>query len=502
MKIKIVNEKDEIQKNISIDDILLSSNNPRFTLINSIDDNLIDFFKNEKDFENQNLIFNKLLSSEGDFSDLIKLLNNILEFGFINSGEHIFLIQLTENKYVVAEGNRRMMCLKLILNKFEMPKFHDFSLSNNSNYANHINETINQNEYDEEDNDIEDNYNEVLNILQKIKEKYKISEWKLKIEIINEDEKLWNNIYDKHLTGMRSGMRQWSRSKYFADLLSIFKDGIIEQDKSSHKMKSIFLKIKRDEQTVISDFKEAQYIYSLFYFYRKFNDNKEYVDDFNIKEILDEMIYLNRPSALERNHSFNKIKNLFCTNNINVDSKKFNNDYIRLEFSAFNKRLKIIYNKVKPSLFFSFIVRKWLDNELTTRSFKNETKILKDFEYEVLNNLDFLNKLKEQELEKIDAFSIPLESLESLIKSNEPFYEDTNHKEYINYFKRAQKIREETQKIIKTISKKIDSDVLLDNESPKYIFTILFEQLKWNFSEKNKNKFLNASAVSIRTFFE
>lgn len=502
MEINIKNIKNS-NSNISFDDILLSGNNPRFTLIESIEQNLINSLVvgNER-FDNELQIFKELLESEGDFSDLNRLLENILDFGFNNSAEPIYLVYNKKyKKYIIAEGNRRVMCLKLILGKFILPKFED--LSNIFSYSNNINEIISKNEYEESnEKDVEktkNNYEYSKKLIDKIKNKYLNQSWYLEIEIIDDPDKLWKTIYDKHLTGVRPGMRQWSRTKYFADLLNIFKDGIVLDGGKNIKLKSIFEKIRREPKMVQKDFEEAQYIYALIYFYRSYNNEKEYVENYNIKEILEEMTHLSRPSALERTHSFNKLKKLFCVNSINIDEKKFDQKYIRIEFEKYDRRLKIIYNEIKPSVLFPFIVRKWKDKEITTRPFKDENKMFQDLQKEVIDNLDFLNRMSLEEIKKIDEFAIPLESLNSLIEANEPFHKKSD----IEYLKKTKNVRETTLKIIEDISKKIDEDNdVFVQDSPKYIFTILFNQLKWNFSEKNKFKFLNAAATSIRSFFE
>lgn len=498
-----INDIENKNNKIFLNDILLSSNNPRYTLINNAYINLIDFLKKEKDEKNQQEIFIKLLKNEGNFNDLIRLLNNIYNFEFNNLWEPIYLIQ-NENKYIVAEGNRRIMTLNLILNNFHLPDFDKLNIYEYSSYSNNIDEKIHKNDYEEYDNFLNKakyNYDECKKIITKIQEKYLGKIWTLYVNVINDSEKLWQMIYDKHLTGERPGIRQWSRTKYFADLLSMFPEGINFNENNvliNEKIKFIFQKIKREPKMVINDFHEAQYIYSLFYFYRGYNDDKEEVDNFNIKDILEEMISLNKPSALERIHSFNKIKRLFCIHNVLIDENKFDEEYIRINFSKVNHRIEIKYKLIKPSSFFIFIIDKWLNKELTTRPFKNESKILQDFQSKVLDHFDFSNKLEKEELRKVDEFQISLESLNNLIKANEPFHD----KKTIEPFKKARNLRLNIQKFLENNISIFSSKIIIKDDSPEYIFVILLDQLKWNFSESAKTKFLNAASCTIRSFFE
>ena len=156
-------------------------------------------------------------------------------------------------------------------------------------------------------------------MIEKIKNYYDGKEWIVHIKVIDDSQDIWKSIYDKHLTGERPGMRKWSRSKYFADLLNLFPDGI---NKNSPEISGkIFKNLFREIDKIIQDFKEAQFIYACIFFGESLNDTNK-IDRFNNKDILSEMISLNRVSALERGHSFSKIKSIICDDILKIKDKK------------------------------------------------------------------------------------------------------------------------------------------------------------------------------------
>lgn len=96
-------------KSISVNDLILDNNNPRFSLYN---------------FTKESSVIKYLFQ----FEQLQSLVSSILKDGFIEIGER--LIVLSENgKYVVLEGNRRVAALKAILNQDENLKQSQRNLS-------------------------------------------------------------------------------------------------------------------------------------------------------------------------------------------------------------------------------------------------------------------------------------------------------------------------------------------------------------------------------------
>ncbi|MDE5617652.1 MAG: hypothetical protein K2I36_02275 [Ureaplasma sp.] len=251
MKIKFI---DENNNNIDIKNIYLSANNPRYTLIDNFDIDLTKFITNQN-YKNEKKNFLNLLKSEGNFKELSRLLDSINKSGFNNKSEPIYLVK-HESDYVVAEGNRRLMCLKLINGNFELPEIYNFDYQD---YQDSLTE------YEQVDDDIDDKKEQIQNfrkcqeLLNNIKAKH--DELQIFCKITSDEEGLWSQIYDRHLSGNRPGMREWSRSKYFADLLSIFKKGLNNENETE-----IIKKFRREWGKIKTDFCEAQYIYSCFFF--------------------------------------------------------------------------------------------------------------------------------------------------------------------------------------------------------------------------------------------
>ena len=194
MKIKFINRKD--RNSIKpIDSFYLSKTNPRYTLIDNINIDLAKFIiqGNGEDYNEKN-VFSELLEKEGDFSDLVNLLNSIYEKGFTNYTEPLYVVAKNDNHYVVAEGNRRLMCLKLISNFFSFNSFAKFK-NDILSYANEKTEQIS--EGDEIDNDSDDeiikkarqNYHRCEKLLKEITKKYTHSGFECHFEIVeNSDE--------------------------------------------------------------------------------------------------------------------------------------------------------------------------------------------------------------------------------------------------------------------------------------------------------------------------
>lgn len=497
MEIKFIDfDKKEEDINIDLDDIIFSKNNPRFTLVKSFEENLISFLASKKE-DNQKKIFKKLLLLEGDFQDLKRLLENIRNIGFDNSIDPLYLIKDKENNiYTVAEGNRRLMCLKLIFGKF---KFYDFTeiIDYISTYSNISTENI----YDEDDKEEEvrkpyENkfkvYSECIEILKEIIDQD--NHFKIHCKIVDNSEDLWKIIYDKHLTGERPGMRNWSRSKYFADLLNGFSKGI---SNNSNEQNKIFENINRNKDIVIKDFKEAQFVYYCVFYGKKFdeiNDERKIIndnDDLSLSQnVLNYMVEMEKVSALERTHSFSKIRKILCESILFINNEQFSNDYFKI---SFDKKNNIIFfneeRKINKKSFLSFIFTKWLEGDITTRPIKDRNKMIAELRL-LLNQLDVGKVLTKEELYEIDEFNLTVEMLDILISLNENYHD----KNEMNRFHIAKQMKENANYFIKKLGQKIGKQ----NIEPIYVFDIIKKQLAYNMDQS----FLNAVAVSIRSFIE
>ena len=182
MKIKFEHEGKVVATINSLSDIYLSAYNPRIETIPSMKKDLI-LFISKKSKKTNNEIFLDLLEHEGDLNDLMRLFESIDEKGFDSSIEYILLVKAKRGKkdiFVVAEGNRRIMCLK-ILNKdseFTFPPYEEIFTRNYVNVDNK--KTFGKK--------LKANYKKIVDKIEKIKKEQK--EFTVNFEIIEDNIKL------------------------------------------------------------------------------------------------------------------------------------------------------------------------------------------------------------------------------------------------------------------------------------------------------------------------
>lgn len=494
-KFEFIDANDTNKTNaISINNIYLSACNPRYTLIDNVNVNLIEFINGSND-KSQDSIYNDLLRAEGDFNELSSLLNNIDKNGFNNINEPIYLIEKKDDlgNYVVAEGNRRIMCLKLINNDFQLPS--EPPTKNESKYSNSLTDYSND---DDDEIDLPhktlENFKQCKNLLNSIKEKHDIK-FKIYYIITDDENKLWGQVYDKHLTGTRPGLRQWSRSKYFADLLSICKNGLPKENDTNN----IISRFNREYKMIKKDFKEAQYIYSCFFFGASNNCVCD-PDFLNLdKGILEDMIHADRVSALEIAHSFNKVRTILCDDIFYCAKNDFANNHLKIEFpSENNYRIKFVYNNDFPyNKLLKWIYKKWADGTITTREFKSKDKpkLIEELKFNVIEDADFSQEMDVEQLDKLNEFELSIDKLEKIIKANKS-HKDPN---VINRFIYAHDINKSISDFTKEIETNNSLKKYPDN-NPLAVFVFLSHQLKHNY--KNLKECLNAICVTLRTLLE
>ncbi|MCF0218044.1 MAG: hypothetical protein HUJ42_03335 [Malacoplasma sp.] len=531
MEILFVDKDKNIEiKDISLDNILLSASNPRFSPMNSIDESIIDHIKKDIDITTQNNVFKKILSTEDNFADLLSLLKSVENLGFENENEPIYLINLENNKYVVAEGNRRIMCLKLIKNLLNFPDY-DFLIKKCSEENQDVvieenNGSIIQEQKDYSNTDIlknssdnkksRANYEACIETIKKIQSKQDLK-FKLFFKVFNVDTKpeekekldleLWSVIYDKHLTGNRQGMRRWSRSKYFVDLLKMFRDGISNDDIKA-KNKQIFLRIKRDINVVRSDFRQAQFTYiCIFYLANLTNYSCNFDGNFNDNEVLEKMINQPSISALEMTHSYIKIKKIFTEEILfESDQKKFDDEFFKISFDEYNNRIKIEPKKISEPDLFKFIVINWKNGRITTRDVsKNKfVNFVEDMKNYLLGSFDYSNPMTIEQIRTLDIFNLEIETVNKIFDINK--FVIAKDKNLENKFEIVQKINKKIQDSLETIRKEIsklnDVDKQISNNLPddiNQVFADFFSQYRWNSKSK---KFVHAISCTIRAFLE
>lgn len=488
-RFKFIDIKNDKNKDVNIDNVYLSANNPRYTLINDFGINLIEFISNDN-YKNIEDNFKNLLESEGDYKELSRLLSSISKNGFNNIDEPLYLVK-NESNYIVAEGNRRLMCLKLINGDFELPKLPNYDYQN---YQNSLTKYTKDDEDDEDDE--KNNLKELLensklchDLINKIRESD--VEFNVYFTITEKEKVLWNQIYDRHLSGNRPGMREWSRSKYFADLLSIFRNGLLDKNESD-----ITSKFNREWEKIKTDFCEAQYIYSCLFF----NEISLEFEKPNFKNleinILEKMIHSSRISALEKSHSFNKIRKLICDDIlINYDIKTFKKEYLNITFSKDNFRIEFnSRNNFQYQKLLSWIVDKWKEEKITTRPFKPKVKekLINELKYNILSNIDFDNHLSIDQLNELNEFDLSIEQLDKVISANLGYCKD----EDIYRFQKAKEIKFQIDNFVKNI--KINRN--FSDIEPIKVFYILIKQLEHN--NENRHFYLNAICCTLRSLLE
>lgn len=481
------NNQDNLTDSVKIEQIYLAKNNPRYTLI-KINENLKDFISQdtEGDYDEKE-IFSSLLSQEGDYSDLLKLLNSIYENDFTNKYDPIYLIK-TKQKFVVAEGNRRIMCLKLINGDLKLEEKHNFLNGFVKNIIAEINEPFSP----------RNNYKNCVNLINKIREKLLSDQKAITVycRVVEDEAELWSILYnDKHLTGERTGLRKWSRGKYFADLINIFPTGINEKSKAFTKIKQNF---QRDLNKIKEDYKNALFIYSIIdvaKFESKFINGNPWAAIFNNENILEEMILIEGISALELKHSFAKIRKIICEEILNIDLKIFEKEYFAIDFpETENFVIDFSEKKIKTENLLNFIYKKWKAKIITTRQIAKEK--YQDFINDLLVLLDgknYLNSLTREELQKINFFNLSNVALDNIIKAN-----IIQHPDLVEIFQSYKNIKQKNQEFIKWakenfLVKKINTLRI----EPKYVFYNLIDQ-----AISIDPKFLNAKAATFRSILE
>ena len=379
------------------------------------------------------------------------------------------------------------MCLKLLNKDIAMPP---------------LKKILEQNKLDEEDdtifkNNVKVNYKiieEKLIDINKKKSKY-FENFKIYYQIIDDPKILWKMIYTKHIAGERPGMRSWSRSKYFADLLNFFKDGFDETNDYVNKM--LTWQLQRDPSIILKDFKNAQFVREVIKAaYPKLDD----------KAILKKMIKL-KISKYEPNFSVKHIRRSALDFG-NIDKEDFKKRFFHYDYSnpknLINLHEKDKDKEIHPTKILKFIFEQCFKGILTTRpvSYKNiddfnlNVKILlnlsdlRDIKIGDINNKDDLIKF----LNKINGFDYTLDKLYEMKKKCNQF-KIIPPKRLCTIID-IKKIYEEIKMTTKKVRYTHKNGNIIE---PLDVFNKLYEQLKHNTIKK---PFFNAAATSIRSLLE
>ncbi|MCC3161131.1 MAG: hypothetical protein K4H23_05305 [Mollicutes bacterium PWAP] len=456
---------------IKISSIELSKVNPRFTTIHSTDVNLIDVIKSGNDNYVEENVIKELLQREGDFKNFVDLLSSISLMGFDTKIESLYVVK-KEEKIIVAEGNRRILALKLLNGLVQLPVLDDI---------------MSHTDYDE--NVTSDDYNLPTALIKRTRSNYKKIEEiikdfpedkkkeKIEVKVVQENTVLWKMIYAKHVVGERPGMRKWPRGKYFVDILHFFPNGFdSEEDDDINKV--LIKQIQRSVSSVKSDYKHAQFVRDVFW--SKYNFNPEC-----ILKVYSKM-KKNPISALQSNFSVRGI--------YNTASKEL---YYKKEL--FESMFKITFNdkniiqyegKLDKMDVLKFILKWYNAGVITTRPIPAKAK--NNFAKGVRNLLmiSSVDKLTKNEPIK-NIFSYSPDDLEIIIDQTD----DTEDKKMYTFVK----------KVSENNTKLAGMDVItIDNTTgevyPSHVFVIIEKQIKHNID--TPIPFLNAIGSSLRSLLE
>lgn len=384
--------------------------NPRYTNFEDID------FKN-LDFENYSEIdiARELIKYEGNLEDLLELINAIISNGFLYLNDKILIHSDIKNKnYYILEGNRRLLAVKLINKEINLSDIvDDKPYYSNTKFK-----------------EWENNKNAIIENIKKIN-KINIQEaWFLDVSK-DSKELIWKTIYSKHI-GEQVGKRDWSRAKYFDDLLKLYKRFLATFDKEQALVELSKLFGKKLD-IIKRDVKSAIWIIKSFDIYNEFH--KDNPIDLKLMEVSGYELVLSQKLIV--NGREKTIRDIL---GIQIDDDKIN----------------ILYdNKIQPNQLnkiIKFLVENSLNKKITTREIKEEIydKLGDVIGYTLSNkkSLNFVyNELLDKEKNKTikDFEKIKLQSLINL-KS-----EDINVNEFLD--------KDYDSKFIKSIKYTIRNDL-------------------------------------------
>lgn len=227
------------ENDVNLNLLQLAKRNPRYDSDWDINCSLIDYLIEGNKFYNDDIqekIANKLLKYEDDLSSFYELISSIANEGFDTTTDNVFVIK-NENKYIVAEGNRRILALLLLNKKVNFPEFEHFEITKGE-------------DWDEEDSDIKNlinNYNKIKEEIKKYSEKNINKNTFLNLAIVNDDLKLRKIVFSRHSSGKIKGKKDWSTGKYFWSLYKFYNKNDSD-DKNIEKIARTYNKSKKQIQ--------------------------------------------------------------------------------------------------------------------------------------------------------------------------------------------------------------------------------------------------------------
>ncbi|ATZ20843.1 hypothetical protein [Mesoplasma coleopterae] len=306
-------------------EIRMLPSNPRYTVMEEID------FK-DLYFSKYSIIetAKELLKYEGDFSELLDLIKAIKENGFISLNDNILLhLDNKQENYYVLEGNRRILAINLIKKNLII----DELIEDTPNFEN-----TDKNEWLKNIKEIKKTISEFGNLDIE-------HEWFKDVTSFS-SEFIWKSIYTKHI-GEQIGKREWSRAKYFDDLLKKYLN-FLKTDSKEIAIKRISNLFGKKESIIKQDIKSSIWIIKSIEMYNSTNENKI---DYRQMEVSGYELVLSQKLNLMSEEK--TIRNIL---GVEIDTDK-----IELSFKIKN------YESI-----LSFLIQKSIEKKITTRGIKPE----------------------------------------------------------------------------------------------------------------------------------
>ncbi|MDD1377923.1 hypothetical protein PT308_02955, partial [Metamycoplasma hyosynoviae] len=384
-----------------------------------------------------------------DDKKYIELLKSIKSKGFSTITDQIVLIKKNnEQKYIVAEGNRRISILKILLN---YQNFLDFLKTKSSDFKKFI-EKIKS-----ELNKPNKNNKKIFDFLKR-----------KDFIIIEENDEISNAIYKNHINGEKIGYSPWKRGKYYLTILKIFKnENIYKKEDLYKKDLNILVRFNKDEDKIWKDYLNACFIFQII------NDN---IQD---EEKTSKIMAKEKISAYEKTFVRDILKKIIknITGQEKFDLKKIFDPVFNEESRKYIKNSENIDEFVSFSRLFYKLKSAKL---LTTRNLFDEMQ-MKEIE-KIFNECNISIPVDTSNIDnsEINNFSIP--KLQYLLKESK----DENIKDFSRTKINLVYSSNNTSKKLKQIVGEKNN-----------VFSILIKQLDYN-SSTTENYYHNAIVSTLR----
>ena len=355
---------------ISLKDIELSNWNPRYNNKWDPKENLINFLKEGNENYNFSKTFKDLLINEGDLSKFHELIVSIRNDGFEEDLDSIYVIKKNDDdKFIVAEGNRRILSLIMLKEKINLPEIEKFNPFEGEDE-----------EGEEENNDkLKANYKNINKIINEYKNELNT---KIKVCIVKDHELLSKIINSRHSSGKVKGKRDWSTGKYYLTLYNYFLNKDTKTlEENDEQLKNISKKYNKTWKKIKIDLKNAKWIINLIKKSRK--DVGKFIKKYKIsalhKNFVKSSLILDNYKEETNILKFEKLKNAKIeqeTENF-FDSKIFKKLSLLVIELFTNPKYKNAKNDFKKEKFNSISTRKTRHNEKAKNKIKEFFEIKK-----------------------------------------------------------------------------------------------------------------------------